>query len=192
MHSYDLEGRGRVVVFLAIVSILLVWLIHLGLDTIDFKPQWWLSVPSFAGFYSGLYWLFDHHIWKWRTLGKLRLVQVPDLNGVWTGDVRSSYDDYKSTYLVSVVIRQRWSQMTVRLETQQSQSRSLAATFRVADLPYPELSYLYINEPKPGAHATMNIHRGTVDLEFKKGAIEGHYYTGRGRMTNGTMSLTRN
>lgn len=103
----------------------------------------------------------------------------------------ASFDDYKSTYPVTVVIRQRWSQITVRLETEQSQSRSLAATFRVADLAFPELSYLYINEPKPDANSTMNTHRGTVDVEFKEGALEGHYYTGRGRMTNGIMHLTR-
>ena len=82
--------------------------------------------------------------------------------------------------------------MTVRLETEQFQSRSLRATFRVGDLPYPELSYLYINEPKAGSHSSMNSHRGTVDLEFKEIVLEGQYYTGRGRMTNGTIHLTCN
>ena len=191
MHSYELESRGRVAVTLGLISILFVWLIDVSLTAAKFDPQWWLSVPSFAGFYSVLHWLFDRHIWKLHILRKLRLVHAPNLNGVWTGEVRSSYDDYKFTYPVSVVIRQRWSQMTVRLETQQSQSRSFAATFRVADLPYPELSYLYINEPKPGADAPMNIYRGTVELELKEGALEGNYYTGRGRMTNGIMRLTR-
>ena len=191
MHSYELEGRGKVVVALGVIGVFLVWLVDVGLTAVKFDPQWWLSVPSFAGFYSALYWLFDRHVWRWRILGKLEFVQVPDLNGTWTGDVRSSYDGYKSIYPVTVVIRQRWSQITVRLETERSQSRSLAATFRVVDLPRPELSYLHINEPTPGASATMNIHRGTVDLEFSEGTLEGHYYTGRGRMTNGTMRLTR-
>jgi len=191
MHSYELEGRGKVVVALGVIGVFLVWFVDVGLTAVKFDPQWWLSVPSFAGFYSALYWLFDRHVWGWRVLGKLGLVQVPNLNGVWTGSVRSSYDDYKSNYPVTVVIRQRWSQITVRLDTDQSQSRSLAATFRVVDLPCPELSYLYMNEPNPGASAAMNSHRGTVDLEFRENALEGHYYTGRGRMTNGIMSLTR-
>ena len=179
------------VIALGVVGIFLVWFVDIGLTAVKFDPQWWLSVPSFAGFYSALYWLFDRHVWKWRILRKLELVQVPNLNGVWTGDARSSYDDYKIVYPVTVVIRQRWSQITVRLDTEQSQSRSLAATFRVADLPRPELSYLYINEPIPGVSGSMNIHRGTVELEFSQGSLDGHYYTGRGRMTNGTIRLTR-
>ena len=82
--------------------------------------------------------------------------------------------------------------MTVRFEAEQSQSRSLRATFRVGDLPYSELSYFYINEPKADSHGSMNSHRGTVDLEFKETVLEGQYYTGRGRMTNRTIHLTRN
>ena len=191
MHSYELEGRGKIVVALGVIGVFLVWLVDFGLTAIKFEPQWWLSVPSFAGFYSALYWLFDRHVWRCPILGKLEIVQVPDLNGTWTGYLRSSYDDYKSNYPITVVIRQRWSRITVRLETEQSHSRSLAATLRVVDLPRPELSYLYINEPNPGASGTMNIHRGTVDLEFSEDSLEGHYYTGRGRMTNGTMRLTR-
>ena len=179
-------------VILAGASFLLVWLTHAGLDTIDFRPEWWVTVPSFAGFYSGLHWLFDRHIWKSRTLGRLGVVQIPDLNGLWTGSVRSSIDNYTSAYEVKVVIRQHWSRLTVRLETEHSQSRSLGATFRIGDLPYPELSYLYINEPKAGSHVSMNSHRGTVVLEFKETVLEGQYYTGRGRMTNGTIHLTRN
>ena len=52
MHSYDLEGRGRVVVALFAASILFVWLLHTGMGTIGFEPPWWVSVPSYAAFYS--------------------------------------------------------------------------------------------------------------------------------------------
>ena len=190
MHSYEVEGRGRVVVALALGSILLVWLLHLGLSTIHFQPQWWLSAPSFAGFYSGLHWIFDRWVWRLSLLGKLSLINIPNLDGEWIGTVKSSYDR-EAAYPVSVIIRQRWSKITVRLDTENSRSHSVAATFRTVDLPFPELSYLYINEPKATAQETMNVHRGTVVLEFRGTVLEGDYYTGRGRMTTGTMSLTR-
>ena len=70
MHSYETEGRGRVVVTLAGVSVLMVWLLNVGLDAIDFNPQWWLSVPSFAGCYTVLTWMFNPFVWR---LGLLRL-----------------------------------------------------------------------------------------------------------------------
>ena len=59
MHAYEVEGHGKVVVALAVISFLAVWLLHEALGAIDFEPQWWLGVPSFAGCYSGLYWLIQ-------------------------------------------------------------------------------------------------------------------------------------
>ena len=38
---------------------------------------------------------------------------------------------------------------------------------------------------------SMNIHHGTTVIELKNGALEGHYYTGRGRMTHGAIKLAR-
>ena len=40
MHSYEIEGRGRVAVALAVASILMIWFFHLVLDSIDFQPEW--------------------------------------------------------------------------------------------------------------------------------------------------------
>ena len=107
MHSYEADGRARVYVALAGASILLVWLLNLGLNAIDFDPQWWLSVPSFAGCYSVLYWLFDRFVWRVGLLRTLRLFNVPDLNGDWVGEVESSYDQSSGAYSVSVRIVQR-------------------------------------------------------------------------------------
>ena len=191
MHSYDAEGRWRVVAFLAGGSVLLVWLFHAGLGVIDFEPQWWLSVPSFAGVFSSLYWVFDRWVWKLRLLRKIGLIGIPDLNGIWEGQVESSYQDGGAVYAVSIVIRQRWLHIAVTLETDYSRSRSIAASLRTDDTPNPELSYLYINEPKATAVSTMNMHRGTTVIELKGDVLEGDYYTGRGRMTFGAIKLTR-
>ena len=45
LHSYDLEGRGRVAIVIAALSVLLVWLLDVVLGFADFDPDWWLSVP---------------------------------------------------------------------------------------------------------------------------------------------------
>ena len=191
MHSYEIEGQGKVVGALAVASILMIWLLHVMLDAIDFQPQWWLSVPSFAGCYSGLHWLFDRYVWKLGLLRKLTLIQLPDLNGEWVGEVESSYGRDGRVHSVSVVILQRWSKILVRLETENSRSRSITATLRTIDLPNPELSYQYVNEPKPNAPGTMEMHRDTATLELIGSGLEGDYYTGRGRGEVGTIKLSK-
>ncbi len=191
MHSYEIEGRGTVVAAIMGVSILLVWLLDIGLGAINFEPEWWLSVPSFAGCYSILYWLFDRYVWKLGLLGKLNLSQVPNLNGRWVGEVESSYRNGGGAHPVSVLILQRWSKILVRLETERSRSSSIMASLRTTDLANPELSYQYINEPKSTAPNTMEMHRGTATLELAGTGLEGDYYTGRGRGEIGTIKLRR-
>ncbi len=191
MHSYELEGRATVVVAITGVSVLLVWLLHIGLGAVAFDPQWWLSVPSFAGCYSGLHWLFDRYVWRLGLLRKLKLILLPDLNGTWVGEVKSSYDWDGSAHSVSAVIMQRWSKVVIRLETKNSRSRSISASLRTTDLTNPELSYQYINEPKSNAPGTMAMHRGTATLELIGSRLEGDYYTGRGRGEVGTVTLSR-
>ena len=190
LHSYESEERGRVTVALFAVSILLVWLMDMALSAASFDPQWWLSVPSFGGFYAALYWLFDNHVWRWRLWRRAGLVKVPDLNGNWAGNVVSSYGN-GSVHEVTISIVQRWSKLLVRFETEHSQSHSISGALKVADVASPELSYLYINQPKASAPCTMGIHRGTATLELKGTVLEGDYYTGRGRMTYGSIRLTR-
>ena len=173
------------------VSVLLVWLLHIRLGAMDFDPQWWLSVPSFAGCYSGLHWLFDRYVWRLALLRELKLIHLPDLNGRWVGEVESSYNQDGSAHSVSAVILQRWSKMVIRLETEHSRSRSITAILRTSDLPNPELSYQYVNEPKSNAPGTMAMHRGTATLELIGSRLEGDYYTGRGRGEVGTVTLSR-
>ena len=189
MHSYDAGGRTRVTAFLAGGSILLVWLFHASLGAVDFEPQWWLSVPSFAGVFSGLYWAFDRWVWRLGLMRTFGIVPIPDLNGRWDGLVESSYDG--GVYPVSVAISQRWLKLAITLATESSQSHSIAASLRTDDGTCPQLSYLYVNEPKATAVESMNIHHGTTVVELKNGALEGHYYTGRGRMTHGAIKLAR-
>lgn len=172
------------------MSVCLVWALDAGLDAVDYDPQWWLSVPSFGGFYTALYWIFDNRMWRWPLWRRMGLLNVPDLNGRWAGTVESSYGN-GSRYEVAISISQRWSKLLVSLETEYSFSYSISATLKVADVTIPELSYLYINEPKASAPDTMSIHRGTATLQLKESVLEGDYYTGRGRMTFGSMRLSR-
>ena len=191
MHQYQIEGRDRTVAAFVVASVPLAWLIHMAFDTLGINPQWWVSVPSLAACYSVLYWLFDHYLWKLGLLRRLGLIMLPDLNGTWDGEVKSSYSKFGDPFPVCVTIVQRWSKMVVRLDTEHSRSQSTMASLKTIDLPHPELSYQYVNEPKPNAPDTMEMHRGTTTLELICCSLEGGYYTGRGRGELGTLKLRR-
>ena len=191
MHSYELDGRGKVAITLAASSVLLVWLLDVMLGYLGIEPRWWLSLPSFGGIYATLHWLFDRYLWRWGVLDKIGLARVPNLNGRWTGEIQASYIADEKPLQVSVLIRQRWSKLVIRLDAARSRSHSVSATLRVSDLPYPTLDYMYVNEPSPNALETMHAHRGTAMLELRGGDLKGEYYTGRDRREIGAIQLRR-
>ena len=184
MHSYDLDGRGKVYAALAVASLLPVWLLDVAINAINFDLQWWVSAPSFAGFFACLHWTFDHYVWRIDVLRQIGLVGAPYLGGEWIGSVESSYGQETANREISVSIVQRWSTMSITAETEHSQSHSVAASLRDNAGPFPELTYMYFNEPKSGAVGTMNMHRGTAVLKLKEQVLEGDYYSGRGQARN--------
>ena len=157
MHSYELDGRGRVAITLAAASVLMVWLLDVMLSSLGIEPRWWLSLPSFGGFYGVLHWLFDRYLWRCAVLDKIGLARVPNLNGLWVGEIQSSYNPSGEPFQVSVLIRQRWSKLVVRLDATSSRSHSVSATLRVSDLAYPTLDYMYVNEPLPNPQSTEDM-----------------------------------
>ena len=191
MHTYEAEGRDKAVMAQLVASALLVWVMHASMGAIGFEPPWWASAPSWLGCYSGLRWWFDRFLWRLRVFRLLKFVDVPDLNGRWVGQVDSSYDERGRTWLITVTILQRWSKMSVTLETERSRSRSSTANLRTRDCPHPELTYQYMSDPRSNAPDTMAIHRGTATLELIDGDLAGDYYTGRGRREFGTITLQR-
>lgn len=191
MHSYDLEGRGRIYAGLAILSVTLVWLLDWSLNFADVDPPWWLSAPSVAGLYTMLYWVFDRHVWRWRLLRRFGLLSVPDLNGLWTGEIDSSFGEEGTNRDVKVNIMQRWASILVTFQAGESSSRSTMAAFKTRDTDSPELTYTYLNEPRGRATDTMQMHRGTCTLRLDGDRLKGNYYTGRGRGTVGELKLAR-
>ena len=190
MNSYNPSGNKGVVVFLLIISVLLAGFIHTGLNAIN-EYRWLISVPSVAGIYQILYYMFDRYIWKWSLLRKIDLVTVPDLNGKWRGQLTSSHKSDRHAYPISVIITQRWSKILIRLEAEKSHSRSIAANFLTDDPSSPELVYVYDNDPKAIVSESMHAHSGTARLRLIDSILQGKYYTGQDRKTVGDIELER-
>lgn len=196
MHPYatDSDERKKVPLYLGVTATIGAWVLPKLLLWMHLTVPWWFEAPSVMGMYMALHGAFDAWLWRWggRRLGCIR---VPDLNGEWLFEVRSSF---QPTVPVSarVTIHQNWRGMSIRLKTDQSSSASVIAALLTNDPNEFVLSYEFVNTPRQGAPATMHVHRGSAEIRFPKGNVTtiegtGEYYSGRDRQNQGTLEVSR-
>jgi len=191
VHPYatDSEERQNVLLGIALASVGLAYVCHWLMVHMNIQAPWWVESPSVLGIAGVLYKAFDKWLWRW--FRKLGIVKVPDLQGQWQVDGYTSFEQTKS-FKANATIRQTWTHISVYLETEQSISRSLAASLSSNQLEGAVLIYQYRNEPKPNAVETMHAHIGTALLRLKNAeCMEGEYYSGRDRQNYGGLTLRR-
>jgi hypothetical protein len=198
-HSYSTDSSERRVVpfFIAAAAIGSAFLAFHFFSEHQINLPWWASPPidtmAFYGFY---YWLFDRYIWKLPLTHWLQITRIPDLSGVWHGQVHPTETNGISAGLGTVVeitisIRQTWTELSILGRTKLSKSHSLSGSLIVEN--ECSISYEYMNEPLAPAADTMHGHRGTARLTINEtdGLLHGDYYSGRDRQTIGTIRLRR-
>ena len=194
MHDYATDSRQRVfVVRILFMASALVSGVTAMLIPSDLIPMRWLiPIPSIPLVFGVSYWAFDNWLWRWQFLRTMRLINVPDLRGEWTGTIASSHYEFENCQTVIVIIEQTWTRMAVRLNAAHSRSWSVTASVLTNAPEGQVLTYLFDNEPEAEAVSTMQRFRGTTVLVSSgPGRLEGHYYTGRGRETYGSLKLRR-
>ena len=194
MHSYSTDSieRIRIPFFLAALGILLAWGLSRFTNIFGISIPWWFDAPAAMGFYGLLYNYFNNSMWKWSWMRKLRIIQTPDLNGVWTGHFLTSHDGHTEEKPATVEIKQTWSKICIVFKNSTSRSKSISASLLTDSGEGLVLSYEYQNEPGYNAVETMQIHKGFTRLIMTAPQqLKGEYYTGRGRLSYGTMSFSR-
>jgi len=193
MHTYsvDINERKYILLILAIISIIFSWWFYKILGNYKIALPWWIESPSVLFFYGLLFVVFDK--WLWQYLKKLNILKTPNLNGEWTGNLKSSFDNHSAEVKSTLKVFQTWTKIKILLTTDQSSSYSEAASIVIDSPEGKYLSYQYINEPKSNAVKTMSIHRGTVRLLFdeKINSLDGEYYSGRDRQNFGSLHFEK-
>jgi len=166
MHCYatDSPEKRIIPIILGALSVAAAFGLSKAIAALKIEILWWIDVPSVMGLYGLFHTVFDRWIRRNPILRSVGLIKTPDLNGIWKGCLRSSFDQHGVEHQASLKIMQTWSQITVILETKQSRSHSLAASIITVNPADISLSYEYLNEPRSSALTTMNPHRGAANL----------------------------
>ncbi len=118
--------------------------------------------------------------WLWRVRPFCWMKTGPDLRGTWKGTMTSTFDNQTRTAYIA--IRQTFSEIEVRLLTEESTSETTSSQLlrRPDDLSIIE--YSYNNVPRALVRKRSEIHFGAARLECtgqSPDRIEGSYWTDR-------------
>lgn len=152
---------------------------------------WWVESPSVLGLFGVIWKIFDVYGWRIR-FGTFGVSKIPDLNGSWLGSIRSDFQQGNETKAV-IQIKQTWTKILVRLQTNNSSSISTMAAVNTSDSSEWGLHYEYLSEPVSTAVGTMQMHRGTTHFRIEQDGLvlRGDYYGGRGRQNLGSIEVRR-
>lgn len=195
MHVYSSCGsRTSALGVTALLAVLLAIAANALTTKFGIGPAWLVSAPTVAAAYGLLYRGLDRLAWRWSVLHRLGLIETPIVEGVYEGQVVSSYR--QATLPVRLRIDQTWTRIAIRFEvlrpTASSTSYSVAANLDRAGHDDARLTYTYRNQAQPGvAEVDMYDHDGTVEVtvDRTRGSITGRYFNFRGRQ--GTITLSR-
>jgi hypothetical protein len=190
MHPYSWNSPAHriVTIGLAAPAILSTW----PIVTLPLEIPAWVFAPLGLVFYIAYHELFDRWLWRVSIFRSLRIVDVPDLNGVWEAGIKSSYSHLKEEHRIMVRIRQTWTKISITAETSDAISTSVAAVVRMTDKTV-ELIYTFDSRTRGGSIDASQKHSGTTWLRLSPDRTQfaGQYFTGRGRNNVGSLRLRR-
>jgi hypothetical protein len=135
----------------------------LSIDTIKKIPD--------AVMYTGIFYiLFSKYFWKLNVFRKW-LVPYPNLQGTWTGVLKSTWVNPKTNKPVDPIpvqfcVRQDFESIHISMFTKESSSFSQAARFILESDDTISLSYTYSNKPQATVRDRSEIHDGAAYLRI--------------------------
>ncbi len=190
-YSCDTKDRYLVHIYLIILSIALAYLIQIICNQMNREIPWWIGLPGIFSIYGTLYYGFKTWLWQWKFFRAIFFIRTPNIQGSYSGIIKSSYDNFKSEKEVDIKILQSWDRIVINQKTESSHSFSQSCSISINDQDIPTISYLYLNEPKFGSIKSMEIHYGMCMLYIGNERLDGDFFTGRGRQTFGTIETEK-
>ena len=173
----------------------LFWGALLLTQGVSVSLEWMRPLSSVVGTLLVVLSAFNLWLWKW-PIFRGWLVKRPMIAGTWKATLRSTWVDPATGSAVApivgfMVIRQTYSELSMRLLTEESSSMLLGAEIARAPDATQTVSGVYRNEPKMAVRAKSQMHHGAILLQIVGSpptALKGHYWTDRS--TAGDLDLT--
>lgn len=182
----------------------------LGIVAASFLFRWFIGEQQWSFSYiiesvttsvtatTFIYGLFRKWLWKMKIFRKW-LVIIPNLNGRWKGELRSSWINKETnekyyTEDVEFSIKQSLTHISCVMKTPQMKSSSMIAQIVIDEENQKyQLVYSYQSEPNQNLQKESRIHFGTAKLDmndqYDVSELQGLYWTNR--ETDGVLHLER-
>src|SRR5258708_39014088 len=97
MHPYQTEDQFKTykTIIALIVSVFAAYRLSLFLDQYPNLNKWWIDYPSVFGFFGIFVLIFDNFLWKLRPLQYLSFFRIPNINGIWDVEIKTSSDKFE-------------------------------------------------------------------------------------------------
>lgn len=179
-----------ILTFLIVLTIFINY--QLNNDSIDLKFFVECTTKSVTVI-SLFFLIFSTVLWKIRILQNW-LVLVPNLNGIWKGQIHSDWISPKTNEKLppidaQLIIRQSLFHISCVMKTTEMTSRSIAFGYNLdSKNQIKQLSYTYLSIPCQAIQERSRMHYGTILFDIGDKQMSGDYWTGR--KTTGTINMT--
>lgn len=190
MVNYNIRIFGFAILGLAFGTYIVLFLLTQNLENIDYHKAL-TNISTTISINLIIWLLFIKWMWKLKIFHHW-LVPFPNLSGKWSGTIKSNWEGGNSEPIpISVTITQTFFNIQVRINTEESRSYSIGASFDIdKDRGFQQLFYSYLNTPNSGIRDRSQIHYGSTLLNFEGSNVnkmEGEYWTSR--ETTGEIEL---
>ncbi|ERJ13314.1 Cap15 family cyclic dinucleotide receptor domain-containing protein [Haloplasma contractile] len=166
MEKYEIKGFDRSKVFVGIAGIALIVYVYFEIilkDSQDQNVKLLFYIISLSLLYWLIFNLFNSLLWK------LKIFNIPNLNGKWKGKIISSYSDQstKTEKECTITIKQTFTKIKIKLQTDTSMSCNVNGFLDITKVDSFQLSYEYENQANGNSTETMNDHKGYCIVDFE-------------------------
>jgi hypothetical protein len=152
------------------------------------KYEFVAKIGLIASIATGIWIIFERYLWRWSIFRTLGLVDIPDLNGVWSGE--SHREGAVSARPIDIKIRQTLTTLTVTSEGQVARTETMAAVLlKGIDHQYYLVNYwrgtAFDNADKNTLEDFYGASRFRIIEHRDSTELEEYFFTNRNPQTKG-------
>ena len=134
------------------------------------------DIISAPAIYTILYWWFDKKLWKTKYINKV--LEIPNLNGEWSGKAKSSFGD-NNEYTMNLSIKQTWSKISfiASFPDTNSKSESNCASFFIESNGDKKIGFGFVNRSRE-VNAQQYDGYNVLELDSEN-EMAGRYFNNR-------------